>query len=99
MVDHKNYMTIMVFLFSEKDCCNQFSPVFLPALIGARIIKNDFRCYAETVSALPRYDTTNFKNLLSTVVIAMDNFMNREDIPSADMEVMINVVKTLMGDS
>ena len=48
---------------------------------------------------LSRYDTTNFKHLLSTVVIAMDNFVNREDIPSADMEVMINFVKTLMGDS
>ena len=59
MVDHKNCVTIIVFLFSEKDWCNQFSPVFLPALIGARFIKNDFSCCAENVSALPRYGITN----------------------------------------
>ena len=64
MVDHKNYMTIMIFLFSEKDCCNQFSPVFLPALIGARFVKNDFSCCAEIVSALHPYGITNFKNVV-----------------------------------
>ena len=98
MSDYENYVTIMAFLFANEDWCNELSPELLPALIGARCITNTFMCYAKTVSVMPSYGTTNFKILLTASVNALDSYMNRPIIASADLETIVSFVKILMAN-
>ena len=99
MSDHENYVATMTLLFSDEDWCNKISPELLPALVGANCIKNDFMCYAKTVSAMPCYDTSNYKILLTAAVNALDTYMNRKVLPVPDIEVIIKFATTLMTET